>query len=178
MNRTQPQPKTRGHAEGDLFFELDEDGNWSVQLWFVDYVTNDVGLFRDVRGELFEQRFDALHRGGFASPGADDINEDNERRRYQGRSRSSAPSRRNATATTKQINYINYLGRRRRLSLADLRAYSPSHSLRKLTIGQAGQLIDWLRGNGKEPATYPPPQSRVVRPKSGTRGVELKRRSG
>lgn len=68
-----------------------------------------------------------------------------ERRRYQNRSRVTTQQRANAKCTAKQVKYIQYLARRRGMDIDDIRAMVHGGSISALSVREAGSLIDRLK---------------------------------
>ncbi len=143
---------------GDLFFVLDDQGQWGHALCFVALDESNPGnaVFRDDREETYTFPLKAswLKPARVTSPeDAVDPVERAENRRYRQRSRVTAEQRANRKLTDKQRVLIFTLGRRRGMGIEDLRAMAPEGSIRKLTVRQAAGLIDTLVGPGRKVGT-------------------------
>lgn len=138
-----PQP-------GDFYLIPDDQGRWAHALRFVSLHHEDpgVGVFQDDVGETYVCGFEALRPARLAHverPGDDPV-QAAETRRYRQRSRVTAQQRANRTLTAKQRATIFALGNRRGMDLDDLRGMTPQGSVSKLTMREAGVLIDRLKG--------------------------------
>ena len=142
MNTSGPQP-------GDVYLVPDDEGRWACALYFVKLHDGDpaVGVFHDDAGETYVCSFHELRPARLSAreDRVDDV-EAAERRRYRRRSRVTAQQRAKRRLTARQRATIFALGTRRGLDLDDLRAMTPQGSVSKLTVREAGQLIDCLKG--------------------------------
>ena len=140
--RARPQP-------GDIYLVPDERGRWAFVLRFVRLHDGDpaVGVFRDDAGDLYVCGFHELQSARLADTG-DSVEpvERDEARRYRRRSRVTAQQRANRKLTDKQRAALFALAHRRGLEIDDLRAMTPQGSISKLTMREAGDLIDRLKG--------------------------------
>ena len=143
----QPIPKFR-----DRYVSLNTDGTWTGTVYYFVEMTrrpsgNDQGAaeFASERGEIHEIPMNKLRRMGIAKDRPDPVKAA-ETRRYRSRSRVTTPQRRAKTRSGAQHTYIIALGRKRGMGIDDLREMTPRKSLSDMTIQEASDLIDRLRG--------------------------------
>jgi hypothetical protein len=161
--RTQAQPTLTHNTGldlpqfGDIFVSLDDAGHWSTKLRFV-CMTDAPGVAdfaRDDTGELFTCKLADVQRLGVAPEPPTPAEEAAEgavleRHLHRTRSRTTAPQRARKGLTEKQRIYIFRLAADRGLDADELRALTPRGSVKDLTVWEASQLIDRLRGPNAE----------------------------
>ena len=134
---------------GDIYLIPDDQGRWAFALRFLSLHNGDphVGVFQDDAGETYVCGFQELRPARLAQ--ADQVGDPiqaAEARRYRQRSRVTAQQRANRKLTAKQRATIFALANRRGLDLDDLRGMTPQGSVSKLTMREAGDVIDRLKG--------------------------------
>jgi hypothetical protein len=148
MGTKEPKP-------GDLFLIPDDDGYWAASLRFVRMMRGrpGVAVLEDDNGVTYECSLSLLQPARVAipseslgTPEPEDPVEAAELRRYRRRSRRTAQQRANGRLTNKQRTMIFGIGKRIGFGIDDLRAMTPQGSISKLTVREAGELIDRLLG--------------------------------
>ncbi len=135
---------------GDIYLIPDDQGRWAFALRLVSLHNGDphVGVFQDDAGETYVCGFQELRPARLASAeqASDDPVQAAEARRYRQRSRVTVQQRAKRKLTPKQRAAIFALGNQRGLDLDDLRSMTPQGSVSKLTMREAGEVIDRLKG--------------------------------
>ncbi len=134
---------------GDVFVGTGQGGEWSGQYRYAGLYHGNphVGVFADEHGEECIIPFDKLHRVGLVDdqPAAD-AGAQLEQRLHRTRSRKTERQRAHGTpASGKQMKYIHWLARQRHMDQETLEAHAPRKSLKGLSMGEAGRLIDYLK---------------------------------
>jgi hypothetical protein len=140
--RRQPQP-------GDLYAACDDAGRWSLVLRFQAFEDAARGLatLTDDSGAVYAIPIDRLTPLRTVDPSADvDPAARLDDRLYRNRSRITAPQRARRKLTDTQRRTIFALARNRGLDIDDVRGMTPQRSISKLTVHEAGQLIERLKG--------------------------------
>ena len=178
-------PHPSSFSSGDLFIAVNDDASWGgvFELLLVDQTNAAFGFFTERDGrpdQVFRIAFDRLSKPNVVAddapppPSAQSAKSVPARQGsspsavkpggsysehpdayYRHRSRTTARQRAAAPSTAKQHTYLVQLGRRQGFDIEDLRRMTRQGSLKKLSIQEASELIDRLKGRGAAAQSAP-----------------------